>query len=165
MKWAKYFFGLMLFGILLFYFLKKKNNTTANTVRPKPTSQALQTILQKASPIGNDYSALTNFVFAQWQFESANFTSDLYKRAANASGMRIATQRKQERIGESNKYAVYENWQQCARDLVLWFDARQFPVQIGSLQNYVIECKKRGYFTANETKYYQGVLRYYNENI
>jgi len=161
--WQKFFFGLMLFGILLFYFLKKKNNTTSNTAT-RPTLNELEEILKTASPKNKDYSPLAKYVFAQWQFESANFSSDLYKRAANASGMRVASQRKQAKIGESNKYAVYKDWQQCAEDLVLWFDARNFPTMLSSLDNYVMDCKKRGYFTANEASYLAGVKRYYNEN-
>jgi len=163
-SWIKYFFGLTLFAMLLFYFLKKKSNTNAANTASKPTFRELQNILATASPKNNDYSTLAPYVFAQWQFETANFTSSLFDRANNASGMRIAAQREQKRTGETNGYAEYANWQQCAEDLVLWFDARRFPQNCDSLKSYVAECKQRSYFTADESKYYNGCLRYFNEN-
>lgn len=162
MTWQKFFFGLMFFVILLFYFLRKKNSTNSSTAT-KPDLWELRKILASSSPKGKNYADLTNFVFAQWQFESANFTSSLYIRANNASGMRIANQRKQKRTGETNGYAEYKDWQQCAEDLVLWFDARRMPTMFGSLQNYVSACKQRSYFEADENKYYLGVKRYYDE--
>lgn len=53
---------------------------------------------------------MIQYVMAQARHESNNFQSDLFKRAYNIFGMKIATKRKQRGLkGQSNGYAVYKS--------------------------------------------------------
>lgn len=141
-------------ALLLFYYLKRGRNTENNLT---PTAkQAIQAEIKSPD--------LWPYVFAQWQFESANFKSDLVRRASNASGMRIASRRPQVRDGESNNYAVYKDLKQCAEDLQLWLTYTKFPNSVSGVSEYCAEMKRRGYFTADLNTYTKGVAYYYERN-
>jgi len=155
-SWIKYFFGLILFGVLLYSFLRRGMSTTTSlSKRPQSPKDLI--------PHLKEFKELAPFVFSQWQFESGNFNSSLYQRAANGSGMRIAQKREQVRTGESNGYAVYKDWQQCAEDLVLYFRYVRFPQTIESVSQYAFELKKRSYFGAELGQYTKGVQFYFNK--
>jgi hypothetical protein len=151
-KWIKYFFGGTLAVLLLYYWLKRGTNTTRN-FEPETTPQKAVTKANRPE--------LNDFILAQWKFETGNYKSSLFNRANNATGMRIASKRKQVRTGETNGYAVYKDLHQCAEDLGLWFDYVNFP-QAKSLREYVEALKQKGYFTAPLEKYYNGVKYYYD---
>lgn len=154
--WKKYFFGLMLFASLLYLVLRKGSNSAASlSKRPTNPNQLTRGL--------NEYSELAPFIFAQWQFESANFNSSLYQRAANASGMRIAYKRQQVKEGESNGYAVYKDWQQCLEDLYLYLKYVNFPKKVDSVSQFTFELKKRSYFSASLDQYQKGVQFYFNQ--
>jgi hypothetical protein len=61
----------------------------------------------------------------QFQIESANFTSNIFREANNLCGMKFPTTRPTTAIGshtsrDSCKYAKYGNWKECILDFVIW---------------------------------------------
>ena len=103
--------------------------------------------------INNRYIALRPYVIAQSKLESENYESSLYKRANNAFGMRIPEIRKSLRIGEDNNYSVYPDVGTSLKDLILYFEAVNFPLSVESPEEYAYQLKIRGYYTASYDNY------------
>ena len=104
------------------------------------------------------YRSMRQLIIAQAKHETANFTSSLYWRAWNCFGMRIATVRKQTRIGETNGYARYWSPYQSLRDLFLWFDFHNLnPSTITNARHYAMYLKSKGYYTDTATNYARGL--------
>jgi uncharacterized FlgJ-related protein len=61
-----------------------------------------------------------DIVTAQSIIESGSFTSDIYLKANNCFGMRLAKQRPTTAIGEYKGYAKYKNLRDCLIDYALW---------------------------------------------
>jgi len=129
----------------------------------------------KANPINqavlflSPYRNLRKYIIAQAKLESADFTSNIYRKTNNPLGMGKAYKRKQ--LGElassevfeqghTNPIQKYRNDTQGFRDLFLWFDYGNFPKSVGSLYEYVDELKKRRYFGAPVDAYAKGMGRY-----
>jgi len=106
------------------------------------------------------YKALRPYVIAQSKFETGNYQSSLFKRASNAFGMRIPTQRKSLRIGEDNNYSVYANVGDSLQDLMLYFEAANFPLSVSDVEDYAYQLEIRGYYTAPYEQYLKGLKSY-----
>ena len=57
---------------------------------------------------------------AQSIIESGSYTSDVYTKANNCFGMKLAKQRPTTAIGEYKGYAKYKNLRDCLIDYALW---------------------------------------------
>lgn len=101
------------------------------------------------------------FFVAQAAFESANFQSDLAKRANNFIGMRVAKVRPRAQAGETtNDYARYLSGWQCAKDLFLWCDYNGVWDKMNnswSLDDYCLVLQSCGYYEASYADYFEGV--------
>jgi len=109
---------------------------------------------------------LSKFAACQSAFETANFTSNIYKNNNNAFGMKYAGQSAS--TGEKNGYADYLSVQMSVSDFVVWYTRHRLqimilPYIINSLSDYVDFLKNCGYFEANRDTYYNGCLHYYQK--
>ena len=99
------------------------------------------------------FSSLKPFVIAQSKVESANYTSDLFKRANNAFGMKNANFRSQ--LGKSvpgTDYRYYNSLEDSIKDFVLYLDYVNFPI-VSDVNSYVRNLKERNYFESDQTDY------------
>lgn len=103
------------------------------------------------------------WIYAQAQFESADFTSSLYKRCKNCFGIKKHSLRSVS-FDVDNGYCCYSYVDECVRDFF------EIPYIIKclktskSLYEYIQKIKSYGYFTAPLLQYYNGVLHYLNKN-
>lgn len=107
------------------------------------------------------YKKLSSFVEAQAKHETGNFSSEVFKRANNAFGMKNASVRDQ--LGkevENDVYRHYKSLTESIKDLALWMDFTNFPDQVDSLETYVDELKKRKYFEDTTSNYLNGMKRF-----
>lgn len=111
------------------------------------------------------YRSLEKYIIAQARFETADFTSKVYNTDYNMFGMKGATKRKQ--LGEpglvasdGGRYQHYKNDTQSLRDLFLYFDYVKFPITVGGTEQYSSELKTRGYYTADQQTYTNGLNQY-----
>lgn len=61
-----------------------------------------------------------DIVFNQFKIESSNFTSSLFKKNNNLSGMKMPYQRPTTAICDSGGYAYYKNWEMSIIDYALY---------------------------------------------
>jgi len=112
---------------------------------------------------------LRKFLMAQAKLESADFTSNIYKKTNNPLAMGHATRREQ--LGDPNPSDVFEggadlsiqkyrNDTQGFRDMFLWLTYVNFPTSVNNAEEYVRELKKRKYFSLNEALYLEGLENY-----
>lgn len=112
-----------------------------------------------------DAERIANYITAQAQHESANFSSSLYMRANNALGMKSPAIRKSKHIsGSSGGYATYPNDAACAADLVDWLQYNKASFKsFTSLRKYVDFLGANHYFEDSRDSYYAGANRFYGE--
>jgi hypothetical protein len=99
--------------------------TPSENLRPLSTGERFALLVSYVVEVMPQYGYsgnVINFVLAQAALETDRFRSDLFLRADNAFGMRIASQRPQPRIGESNGYAVYATLRDSVAD---YFDRQR----------------------------------------
>lgn len=137
--------------------------TPTENLRPLTTGERF-TLLAAAvvaqSPRFGYTGRVVDFAICQAAHETGLFTSDLFLRADNAFGMRIASQRPQPwAIGESNAYAVYAD---VAGSVADYFD-RQRAMGIPDTNDpdvYMDATVGSGYATAGAYKQaWMGLLR------
>lgn len=100
-----------------------------------------------------EYAPLQKFIIAQSKVESANYSSDLFKRSNNAFGMKNATQRGQ--LGYSvagTDYRYYNSLSESINDFVLWLNYTNFPI-VTDVNSYARALKDRGYFESSQADY------------
>jgi hypothetical protein len=126
--------------------------------------------LQMLIPFYTWYLARKNGYYKSWkvavacfQFETGNYTNRGAKELHNICGMRPASVRPQNRIGEDGGYAVFANYWDCIND---YFERQKnFGVSdSGDIKTWVHELKASKYFEANENEYFKGVTYYYNND-
>lgn len=127
--------------------------TPSENLRPLSTRQRFEMLASCILAVMPEYGysgQVADFVLCQAALETGNFTSDLLLRANNAFGMRIANQRPQPRIGESNGYAVYDTLCESVAD---YFD-RQRAFNIPNTND------PAAYMTATAASGYAEAARY-----
>jgi uncharacterized membrane protein YgcG len=124
-------------------------------------------LLNRAVVYFSKYRALSPYIFAQAKLESANFTSNLYKKINNAFGMGHPTKRpalgRASDLSELNstyKLQAYRNDTQSVKDFLLWLDYNNFPVRVSDSSQYVALMKSKNYFTSKESDYLKGLNSY-----
>lgn len=99
------------------------------------------------------YKNLQKLIIAQSKVESANYTSDLYKRSNNAFGMKNAYLRPQ--IGFkvfNDPYRHYDSLDESIKDFLLYLNYFNFPTSL-TASEYVSTLKDFGYFESSESDY------------
>lgn len=106
------------------------------------------------------YRALSRYIIAQAKAETGDFTSRFYIQFHNMFGMKTALKRRQlgRESGEhesdgGTSIRAYRTDVQSLRDLFLYFDYVKFPRYVSSVDQYVNELKKRGYFSTTYENY------------
>lgn len=107
------------------------------------------------------YGKYAAWIEAQAKHESANYTSDVFKRSNNPFGMKNAKKRKQ--LGkevEGDPYRHYANIGEAIRDYILYLKEFKVPTNIGSYESYVRMLKQNGYFSDSIVNYLTGIERF-----
>jgi len=117
-----------------------------------------------------DYKHLAPFIIAQAKhettFKGIPFNSPVFRYDNNIFGMKEAGSRVQ--VGsplgrmspEGNRYWHFPNTDESVKDFILYLQKTKFPKQVLTVESYVSELKKRGYFTAPESEYLNGLKRF-----
>jgi hypothetical protein len=97
------------------------------------------------------------------KLESDDYKSTLAVKYFNVVGMTVPKQRPSLKSGQvysegdDQYFSVYANFDKCAADLVLWCIYTEFPQEVDSVDGFVMEIKKRGYFTSDPDAYARGL--------
>jgi len=104
---------------------------------------------------------LLRYIEAQARHESNYYKSDLVARANNLFGMRVPKVRQTLAVPgmQTNGYAVFDNWTDSFKDLLLWMDHTRFPYSVGNAEEYAGELYKRGFFEDSPVNYAKGLKR------
>ena len=95
------------------------------------------------------YKQLKKYILAQARVESANFSSDLYKRSFNAFGMKNAIYRYQYGFQfPGDPYRHYANLLESIQDFEAYLKSQGYPVNVSSVEEYAGNLKRLGYFEA-----------------
>jgi hypothetical protein len=113
--------------------------------------------------IKHGYRKAWKIICAEFSFETGNYTD--YKANEpyyNICGMRPASVREQNRTGEHNGYATFNDYWDCIEDFMLRNKAFNIPdvSNENDVKTWVSNLKKSNYFEANEQQYAKGVQHY-----
>lgn len=100
------------------------------------------------------YKDLKKYIIAQSKVESANYTSDLFKRSNNAFGMKNATSRYQ--LGfqvPSDQYRHYNSLLDSIQDFEFYLDYVGFPSSVPGIEAYAGNLKRLNYFESDLEDY------------
>jgi hypothetical protein len=96
-------------------------------------------------------------------FETAGWTSDIYKENHNLFGMRLPS-KNTTAIGENRGHAVFKDDAGSAKDLLLYFDRLNWSkVNYSSIDEIVQMQVAKGYFTADPALYLSGAKQWYKK--
>jgi len=147
---------LLLFLVRLIFQAKTKAVTPANL--PSTFQNQLNQALSNT-----EFYHLRNFWLAVSKMETGGFTSDLYLKYNNPWGMKAPSQRKNKVAGQTgNGWAIYNNTFDAAQDIVLWMRARRFNPAQTSLEDFIAEMKRVGYFEEPYSQYLNLVKSWIN---
>jgi hypothetical protein len=113
-------------------------------------------------------TVLQNIWFAQSQHETANYSSNVFKKNNNAFGYKRYNGSSYQlgsglRSTEGDSYASYASVQDSAQEVAAWLGRRKSSfVGVASVEQYVFNLKKAGYFGDKESNYLAGVKKYFN---
>ena len=125
-------------------------------------------LINQAVILLSPWRDLRKYLIAQAKHETANFTSNIYRKTNNPLNMGHAFKRKQlghlaegvfER-GSTYPMQAYRNDTQGFQDMFLWYAYGNFPKSVGSAAEYVSELKKRKYFNQDEATYLAAFQRW-----
>jgi hypothetical protein len=131
------------------------------------TKVIYEAALKKLTALGfPNAAALASYMVAQSQHETANYTSNLFKKNNNAFGYkRYAGSTYQLGTGqkspEGDNYAAYANVSDSALEVAAWLGRRKTQfLNVSSVDQYVSEIKKDGYFGDSLSNYLADVKKY-----
>ena len=107
------------------------------------------------------YSPLKDYVFAQAMFESAQFSSNIYKNTNNPFGMGIPKKRPSKRIGEYNGFSKYKDDAQAIQDFKEYLIYFNYPTNFANVGQYVDFLHSKKYFEAPLTTYKIGMSKFF----
>lgn len=141
---------LSLFGLamLLFYMVFRRNLISGN---PK---QRITSLLKKAGYSDN----VAKWWAAVSAFETADWTSDLFKESNNLFGMKQPNKRATTSAGPTKSgFASFRSIEDSIQDLLLYLDDFNYPKDTTGLLAFIGEMKDNGYFEERFDTYYDGV--------
>lgn len=147
--------ALSLAGLLMLLLLSRKRANTSQA------AQVIKSVLirEGISPRTADYWVAVS------QHETGNFKSDLLQRANNLFGMKQPRQRLTLSKGETKGgYASYANLSDSVKDLVLYMQEFNYPVDFASIKDLVTFMKSKKYFEDDYYTYLNGVTTWYNKS-
>jgi hypothetical protein len=107
------------------------------------------------------YSPLKDYVFAQAMFESAQFSSNIYKNTNNPFGMGVPKKRPSKRIGEYNGFSKYKDDAQAIQDFKEYLIYFNYPTNFANVGQYVDFLHSKKYFEAPLTTYKIGMSKFF----
>ena len=120
-----------------------------------PAQRIFRVLLESNVP-----EQMAKILVAQAAHETGNFTSNLFKTANNAFGMKVPNIRPTFTIGETKSgFAKFATIEDSASDLLLWLEHFGIPLNFVDPREYVKAIKARGYFEDSIGNYTNGVLR------
>jgi len=150
--------SLVLLAVLFFRQLKTKMSLTKKSSINKDATDLYFLLIEK----GFNYQQ-ARYITAQAGFETAGFTSKIYKQNNNCFGMKLALVRQTTAIGEKYGHAVYKSVESGVEDFKIYYENFKYLPLYGSLKTYIEAIKKNGYFESGLTDYINGTARYLNE--
>lgn len=157
--------------ILLLIFLLTRNRinpaaadagTSVITAAPLKLNQTQQKILEVLKA-GGVSQRLALYWLAVSAFETGNYTSELFKLANNAFGMRVPKTRDSARNGTytlksgGEPFSSFESVEDSARDQLLYIDALNYPLDLDNEAQLVALMKSKNYFDISYETYLAGV--------
>lgn len=124
----------------------------------KLTNKIIAEFLDRGYPLET-----AKYVVAVSAFETANWTSDIYKKNHNLFGMKLPKIRKTTATGENLGHATYTNNAQSIIDMVFYMRAMDYPRSFLDLYHFVWTMHQKGYFEADFNQYYAGVQSRYRK--
>lgn len=160
-------YGLLLLGLVqllpaLMLLLRNWNGTRRNDWYMVPSDKyylVLKLLLQNGFSI-----PVARMVAAQFAHETANFSSELFEKANNPSGMKYFKDGRDTTLtGNYKGYASYNSLAEGVADYALWWQAAKMPfLRFSGVGRFVEALKDRGYFTDSLDNYLRGVTHFYN---
>jgi len=133
--------ALLLFLVLRVFKAKTKTVNPANlpTTFEQEVNQAFS---------NTEFYHLRKFWLAVSKMETGGYSSSLYLKYNNPWGMKFPTSRRNKVSGQTGSapWAVYANTFDAAQDIILWMRARRFNPAQSSLEDFIAEMKRVGYF-------------------
>ena len=116
----------------------------------------------------SEYAALEQYIIAQAKHETANFTSNVYKRDNNMFGMKLALRRPQNATKglaspepEPYKYyARFESDSESMRDFINWLRFNRFPTNVTGVDQYAQLMKDKGFYGDSVENYTRALRRW-----
>jgi uncharacterized FlgJ-related protein len=116
-------------------------------------------------------TSLSSFIVAQARLETANFTSNVFRKCNNAFGYKaVGTAPKCTGSTEGDYYRQYATVEDSAKEIVGWIRRRQnegkFPNDLTSIvtpEQYATLLKQSGFYGSPERDYASGLRRYWQQ--
>jgi len=107
------------------------------------------------------YPNLEKFLIAQSKFETANYTSNIFRENNNLFGMKLPKSRSTTATGENRGHATFKNTRDSVIDMTKWLNMYRSQAQrITTLSEYVTFLKSKRYFEDSITNYLNGLTRW-----
>jgi hypothetical protein len=131
---------------------RNKDLEDANTLAPTEMASAMAKLAQRVSA---STGIPANLIYSQWAFETAGFTSSVFRNNLNAGGMRIPG---------STAYQTYGSLDQFADSYTRTIKSGRYTSQgiLGAKtdQDFSMALKKGGYYEATQPAYAAGMHRW-----
>ena len=131
-------------------------NSTAGQMAEMQIRSALQT---------SKYSKYADWIVAIAKFETADFTSRIFKENRNAFGMTVPKIRpflgtSSDIYHEGQAVAKYSSTYNSTMDFLQYLDYFNYPTNLKTIEEFVSFMKSKGYFSDNLSTYLSGVKNY-----
>ncbi len=114
--------------------------------------------------LDRDYPIETaKYAVAVSAFETADWTSNIYRKNHNLFGMKLPKVRRTTAVGENLNHATYVNNINSALDFICYLRALDYPRHYNDLYEFVLNMKSKGYFEVDFNHYYAGVQSKYRK--
>jgi hypothetical protein len=160
------FFLMLLLAFMTFlYVAKRKPKQTSNPdatpdIEPNERQEYAKELVELFIQSGlSDKEA--KYWTALSAHETAGWTSELYNDNINLFGMKQPAERQTTSKGELNGYASYSDDEASIKDIILWIQAREFPIEHESLRKFTSELKAKKYYEADYMQYTNAVIKWH----
>jgi hypothetical protein len=114
---------------------------------------------------------MAKIIVAVGKHESANFKSKLFLQNKNVFGMTYPPKRKTTATGYSlfsdrgnkRKFCIFKTTTSATTDFVYYLQARDYPLNLQTPEEFVKLMKKKGYFEASEIVYLRAIKKHLTE--